>query len=158
MLLNTVNKAKLLPYILFTGLIADASYLSSKYYDFYYRGGFLNSLGCTDDCDTVMMSPYALIFKIPVPFYGLAFYIATLAIYIWWHRTAKQSIMHSPTDISHVYATRALEAALVLGCLAALIFTYILYFQLHAICKFCLAAHGIFVVLSLFYFTKLRAT
>ncbi len=144
MLLNTVNKAKLPPYILFTGLIADAIYLSSKYYDFYYRGGFLNSLGCTDDCDTVMMSPYALIFKIPVPFYGLAFYLGVLLVYIYWHR--RMSLLN----------TRILEVMLALGCLAALTFTYILYFKLHAICKFCLAAHGIFVLLSTYYFLILR--
>lgn len=148
-----MKKLKLLPYILFTGLIADASFLSYKYFNFYYRDGFLNSLGCTDDCDTVMMSPYALLFKIPVPFYGLAFYFLTLVVYVWWQRSSVIARSAARQSISQ----RALEAMLVLGCLAALIFVYILYFKLHAVCKFCLAAHTMFVLLSLLYFTKLRS-
>ncbi len=153
-----MTKLKLLPYILFAGLIADAGYLSSKYYDFYYRGGFLESLGCTSGCDTVMMSPQALILKIPVPFYGLAFYLLTLTAYIYWHRShcepkAKQS---SPSVIAK-QSTVILESLLTLGCAAALVFIYVLYFQIHASCKFCLAAHGMFFILTAIYFLLIKS-
>ncbi len=134
---------KFLAYPLFLGLIADSAYLSDKYYKFYYQGGLLESLGCTNDCDTVMMSPYALIFKIPVPIFGLAFYLLTLGLYIAWQRNGTELLK------------RSLELALLIGSTAALIFIYLMYFELHAVCKFCLAAHAMFLSLTgLYYFVQ----
>gem|GEM_PF-3189386 len=180
-----MNKLKLLPYILFAGLIADASYLSYKYYQFYYQGGFLASLGCTDDCDTVMMSPYAMLFKIPIPFYGLGFYLLVLSIYILCHRqgiatpaTQARDDSGEPVIVRHAVpkhsknkpdglflrsqhectnlSSQILDLLMIAGLIAAAIFIYIMYFKLHAVCKFCLAAHAMFVTLAVLYFSVLR--
>ena len=138
-------RIKFYGYPLFLALLVDAGYLSWKYYDFYYRAGFLNSLGCSDDCDSVMMSPYALLFGFPLPFYGFVFYLLCLALYVGYHVQPSKILFRTLLDLS-----------LILGSLVSFFLIYLLYFQVHALCKFCLGAHLTFFALSILYFSKLR--
>lgn len=122
---------KIISYLLLAIMILNSSYLSYKYFNFYYGGGMLKGFDCTDGCDSVMMSQYSMFFGIPIPVYGLAYFILLAILF-------------------HFKQNKFLIPLLVIGCLAALGFLYILYFVLHMTCKFCLLSH-----ISLFLFMVL---
>lgn len=129
-------------YSLLLLLIVNSSYLSYKYINFYFGGNLLNNLNCTDGCDSVMMSQYAMLFGIPVPVYGLAFFIALTIAFVLFQRGILQHIV--------------IDLAVVTGLLAASVFLYILYFQLHMMCKFCLASHILTALFAVNYFGTIR--
>lgn len=131
------TKLKLIPFLLYSILFADVAYLAKKYYDFYYGGGMLNTVGCAEGCDEVMLSNYALLFKIPIPFWGLAFYVLCFLVYLLQKRFSA---------LSRIYLF-----LLSLGCVAALTFIYIMYFDIEATCKYCLVAHLSFFALTADY-------
>lgn len=102
----------------------------------------LASFDCADDCDSVMMSPFALFYGIPVPFFGLVYFLSLTAVFILVHNKVLHRLV--------------LDFLLLDGVLTALYFLYVLHFRLHMTCKFCLASHlGLFAFVLL-YLTCLR--
>lgn len=128
-----------IPYILFIAMIGNASYLSYKYINFYYLGGFM-SADCGDDCDSVMTSAYGLIFNIPTPVFGVLAFLTLLVLFILAH--LKQSEK----------ARKLFELALIVTCIGAAVFLYILYFKLEMFCKFCMLSHALTYALAIYYF------
>ncbi|MDD9897389.1 MAG: vitamin K epoxide reductase family protein [Candidatus Melainabacteria bacterium] len=131
-------------YSLLLVLIINASYLSYKYVNFYWGGNFLESLECADGCDAVMMSQYALLFGIPVPLWGLAYFLVLAAAFWIFTQDKLQPLI--------------LDALIVIGLIAATVFVLILYLKLQQICKFCLLSHICTLLFALNYFFGIRET
>lgn len=142
------NKPKALSLIpamfLFAALIGNSAYLSYKYSQFYYAGDFSAFINCADDCDSVMMSEYALLFGVPVPFYGLGFFLTLLVTFLLLLYSKNKTIRF------------LFEFMLISGCIAATIFLYILYFKLEMFCKFCTLSHICTGLLTAHYFFFLK--
>lgn len=121
-------------YILLATMIINSSYLSYKYCKFYFGNKLLESFDCADGCDSVMMSSYSLIFGIPVPLYGLVYFLGLTILFIMH---TKKSL---PKKIVSLYLAPGLGFA---GyCL------YVLYFVLQLNCKFCLLSHGCLILFT----------
>jgi uncharacterized membrane protein len=60
----------------------NSSFLSYKYCKFYFGNKLLTNFDCSDGCDSVMMSSYSLIFGLPVPLYGLVYFLGLTLIFI----------------------------------------------------------------------------
>lgn len=150
-------------YILLAIMIVNASYLSYKYINFYYGGDLLASLDCSDDCDSVMMSEYSMVFGIPVPVYGLSYFIA-LALFFFlltnykseaetqWKRLSQAILGADKYELQQ----KVFDLFLILGCIFAIGFLYILYFKLEMICKFCLLSHSALFLFAITYFFLLK--
>lgn len=147
------NSLYFLAYLLLGILILNSSYLSYKYLNFFYGGNMLASLDCADDCDSVMMSPYSMLFGVPVPVYGLVYFIALAAFFILLttykhdHLLGKIAAIFINND-RYRLQQKLFELMLITGCLVASAFLGVLYGVLHMFCKFCLLSH-----ISLFLFT-----
>lgn len=128
---------KILAYLLLLMMVLNSSFLSYKYINFYYGGGMLKAFDCTDGCDSVMMSQYAMFFGIPVPIYGLAYFILITLLF-------------------HFKQNRFLIPILLLGSAGAIGFLYILYFVLHMTCKFCLLSHILLFLFTILVIRSLR--
>ena len=137
-----MRPAHISAYSLLVLLLVNASYLSYKYVNFYWGGNFLENLECTDGCDAVMMSKYALIFGIPVPLYGVAYFLVLAAAFWSFTQGKLQKIM--------------LEALIIIGLAAATVFVFILYTQLQLVCKFCMFSHICTLAFALNYFFGIR--
>lgn len=127
-------------------LIINSAYLSYKYSQFYFYGDFAALINCSDDCDSVMMSEYALLFGIPVPIYGLSFFVALTVLFIGLFFT----------NIAKKLMRFLFDFSLLLGCIAASVFLYVLYFELEMFCKFCTLSHACTGLLTIYYFIFLR--
>lgn len=103
----------------------------------------MQGFDCVEDCDAVMMSAYSMLFGIPVPVYGLAFFIA-LSLMFYFLKYSLVKILF--------------EFSLLVGCLAASGFLFILYFKLHMMCKFCLLSHVCLFLFTGLYFSAIRKT
>lgn len=136
------NPLYILAFTLIAILIANSAYLSYKYSQFYYGGSLLSSFDCADDCDSVMMSQYALIFGVPVPFYGLLYFIT---IAVSFALLVKAKIQRKVFDLF-----------LVSGCAFALYCLYLLKFALQLSCKFCMLSHCCLFAFTALYFIYLR--
>lgn len=137
---DKLNKLKetLIPYLLLVAMIGNSSYLSYKYIQFYYMGGYL-TLDCADDCDAVMTSSYALIAGIPTPTLGLVFFVVLMFSFLFLE-----------------YNKRFFQFLLVVGCLAACTYLYILYEVLEMSCKFCISSHIMLFAFTIYYLKFLR--
>ncbi len=150
-----------LAYLLLGILILNSSYLSYKYLSFFYGGNMLASLDCADDCDSVMMSQYSMLFGIPVPVYGLVYFLA-LAAFFTLLTVYKQD--HPLSKIADLFIShdryrlqqKLFEFMLIAGCLGASAFLYVLYGVLHMVCKFCLLSHISLFLFTLNYFFLLK--
>ena len=154
------NSFYFLAYVLLSVLILNSLYLSYKYVNFYYLGDMVNSFDCTDDCDSVMMSSYSLIFGIPVPIFGLLYFIA-LTLFFVLLTNYKADSDNFVTKISNKIIgsdkfqlqQKLFEFLLLTGCLVALWFLYILYGELKLFCKFCMLSHtGLFLFTFVYFF------
>lgn len=134
-------KVKLLNFLqplLLALMIINSGYLSYKYCKFYFGNTLLESFDCADGCDSVMMSSYALLFGIPVPVYGLAYFIGLSALFFLGLKNSKFQ------KLTSLYLIPGLGFA---GyCL------FVLYFILEMTCKFCLLSHALLLVFALIYF------
>jgi uncharacterized membrane protein len=156
------NSLYFLAYLLLGILVLNSSYLSYKYINFFYGGNMLASLDCADDCDSVMMSPYSMLWGVPVPVYGLAYFLALAAFFIlltaykqehWLAKLAAIFISHDRYRLQQ----KLFELMLILGCLGATAFLFILYGVLHMFCKFCLLSHiGLFLFTINYFFLLKR--
>lgn len=152
-----------LAYVLLAVLIVNSLYLSYKYLSFYYAGGMLSSFDCSDDCDSVMMSEYSMFMGIPVPVYGLFYFLAITVFFsiltnykseanTWMVKLSQRLIL-----ADHYRLQQTLfEFMLIIGCSFALWFLYVLYFKLQMICKFCLISHSGLISFTLIYFFLLK--
>lgn len=140
------NSIYFICYTLLAIMLVNSLYLSYKYMDFYYWGGMMKSFDCVEDCDAVMMSDYSILFGLPVPAYGLAYFIVIAALFFYLHYQAQRHSEQS--EESQGLIKNTFKLFLILGCVFALGFLYILYFKLEMFCKFCLLSHT-----SLFLFT-----
>lgn len=157
------NSFYFLAYVLLAVMIINSLYLSYKYLNFYYGGGVLNSFDCTDDCDSVMMSNYSMFMGIPVPVYGLFYFIAITAFFVLLTNYKAEGdnwlIKFSSILISadkYGFQQKLFELLLLLGTGFALWFLYILYFVLEMVCKFCLLSHSSLILFTLIYFFLLK--
>jgi uncharacterized membrane protein len=160
---NQVNSLYLVSYFLLGVMIINSSYLAYKYLKFHYGAADLTSFDCSDGCDTVMMSNYSMIFGIPVPVYGLLFFILITVLFIiltkfndpsasWLDQLSKLESKSS----SYKVQKQLFELLLIVGCLAAVGFIYLLYFVIEAMCKFCLLSHICLFLFTIIYFVFLR--
>jgi uncharacterized membrane protein len=160
---NQVNAMYLISYFLLSVMIINSTYLSYKYLNYFYGPADLASFDCSDGCDTVMMSNYSMIFGIPVPVYGLLFFILITVLFVtltkfndpsasWLEHLSK---LESSTS-SYKVQKQIFELLLILGCLAAIVFIYLLYFVIGSICKFCLLSHIFLFLFTIIYFVILR--
>jgi uncharacterized membrane protein len=123
-----------LQYFLLLVMIINSSYLSYKYCKFYYGNKLLESFDCADGCDSVMMSSYSLIFGIPVPLYGLFYFLGLTILFT----------LHTKKNLSK----RIVGLYLAPGLGFAIYCLYVLYFVLQLNCKFCLLSHGSLLVFA----------
>lgn len=141
----------IIPYLLLGVLIINSAYLSFKYIDFYYLTNLLDklSLDCGDDCDSVMMSQYALFFGIPTPVFGFVFFMALAATYFLMTTGRDKSRLLPTNKIKNIYS-----AMLIIGCLVALYLIRVLYFELQMFCKFCMLSHLCLFALTAYHFLR----
>ena len=140
-----------LQYLLLLALIANSSFLSYKYMHFYYWGGMFKMLGCKDDCDAVMMSKYAMFWKIPVPVWGLTAFVFVALAFVLVHNQKLLKGSALLTRLAEI-AEHLLPWVLIIGCVLASLFISLLYFKLHMMCKFCMFSHICLFLFTLLYF------
>jgi len=157
------NSFYFLAYVLLAVLILNSLYLSYKYVNFYFLGDMVQSFDCTDDCDSVMMSSYSLLFGIPVPLYGSLYFIALTAFFTLLTNYKSQSdgflVRLSNTILGSdkfQLQQKLFEFMLLTGCLVALWFLYILYGELRLFCKFCMLSHAGLFLFTFVYFFMLK--
>ncbi|MEY3370367.1 MAG: Vitamin epoxide reductase family [Cyanobacteriota bacterium] len=125
----------LIQYALLMIMLLNNSYLSYKYCNFYYGSKLLENFGCSDDCDSVMMSSYALLFGIPLPLYGLMYTLILSFLFIFFkERKISKYLIGFYLAVGLSFASYCL---------------YLLYFVLKLNCKFCLLSHVSLILFSL---------
>lgn len=159
-----VNSFYFLAYTLLSVMILNSIYLSYKYINFYYLGDMIKSFDCTDDCDSVMMSSYSLVFGIPVPVFGLLYFIALTLFFILLSNYKADSNGFITKLANKIIGSDTLqiqqklfELMLLIGCLVALWFLYILYGELGMFCKFCMLSHSCLFLFTFVYFFLLKS-
>lgn len=139
---STSSTLSTFPYNVMTGL-ATAGTLETSY--LAWNKLFNTAVACpTNGCDTVLNSPYAELFGVPLPVYGAATYLAVaLAAYTAQQQAAKGTII--PTWLSGGLAAGVGVLAATSGYLM-----YILHTDLGgASCVWCYASAGLsFALLS----------
>ena len=104
-----------------------------------YKAGMIGTLACgTGECETVQLSRWATFLGLPVAAWGVAFYLAVLAL--------------SLLGVQERFAdSRGFALGLVLvtgwGVLFSLWLTYLELFVIHAICRWCVGSALLTVVL-----------
>lgn len=157
------NSFYFLAYVLLSVLILNSIYLSYKYINFYYLGDMIQSFDCTDDCDSVMMSSYSLIFGIPVPIFGLLYFLALGLFFVLLtnYKSSNDNFISKiankilGADKFHLQQ-KLFEFLLLTGCLVAVWFLYILYGELQMFCKFCMLSHTCLFLFTFVYFFLLK--
>ncbi len=124
-------------YSLLITLIINSAYLSYKYFNFYHSFNLLQSFDCKDDCDAVMMSPYAMFFGVPTPCYGLIYFTTLFVLFMILTKQPRLKLFF--------------EIYLLIGCLSAFGLVYLLYYILHLSCQFCLLSHLTLLLFSILY-------
>ena len=138
----------LLQYLLLLVLLLNSAFLSYKYIKFYYLGDMLKNLTCAQDCDAVMMSSYALMFGIPVPVFGFAYFLLLTICF---------SLLISNFQLVKKNTQKKIFAfLLLLGISFALCFIYILSIKLKLFCKFCMLSHITLFLFSFVYLFSLK--
>jgi len=127
-------------YFLLATMTINSSFLSYKYCKFYFGNKLLTNFDCSDGCDSVMMSSYSLIFGLPVPLYGLVYFLGLTLIFI----------LHQKKSLSKniVFACLAPGLGFAGYCL------YVLYYVLQLNCKFCLLSHSLLFIFAIVFFLK----
>ena len=157
------NSFYFLAYVLLSVLVLNSIYLSYKYINFYYLGNMVKNFDCTDDCDSVMMSSYSLIFGIPVPLFGLLYFIALTLFFVLLtnYKSGKDNMISNFANKiigsdKFQLQQKLFEFLLLTGCLVALWFLYILYGELGMFCKFCMLSHICLFLFTFVYFFMLK--
>jgi uncharacterized membrane protein len=104
-------------------------------YLWLYKIGAIGELKCgTGGCETVQTSRWAVLFGIPVAFYGVVGYALIFAVAL---------LGLQPRFAARPGATRVLAALATGGLLFTLYLTYVELFVIHAICRWCVASAAI---------------
>jgi uncharacterized membrane protein len=103
----------------------DAGYLS--YIKLAHVEAICRGVG---DCEAVNSSVYAQIGGVPIALFGLAAYLAILALLV----------LESRVPILHDYARLAIFGLALTGTLYSAYLTYVELFVIHAICPFCVTS------------------
>lgn len=100
-----------------------------------------------DGCNVVAQSPYSQLFGVPLALYGVAFFALFFGI------AAALFLIARPL------LTRSLFGLSVFGALASVVFVYIQFFLIQALCVYCLLSAAItFALLGLSWKLYKRAT
>jgi uncharacterized membrane protein len=113
-----------------------------------YKLGYVGTLVCAvGSCETVQTSRWATLLGFPVATWGVAFYVAALALSLW-------GLSDAMAD------SRRLSQALVVmtgvGVLFSLWLTYLELFVIHAICQWCVISAVLVTVLFVISVLDLR--
>jgi len=113
-----------------------------------YKLGVIGTLACSvGSCETVQLSKWATLFNLPVAVWGVAFYVAVLAV--------------SLAGLSAALAdSRRLSQLLVamtgFGVLFSLWLTWLELFVIHAICTYCVVSAILVAILFVISLLDLR--
>jgi uncharacterized membrane protein len=111
--------------------------------------GFGGPIKCgTGGCDTVQASPWAVLFGIPVAFYGVAGYLAVLVVTLVALRPA--ALGQSKWDL-------LLVGLATVGVLFTAYLTYLELFVIHAICRWCVGSAVIMTAIWIVALLSLRS-
>ena len=127
------RRLDLIAIVLTVAGIGVAGYLT---YVHYNQGALVCGIG---NCELVQSSKYAKMFGIPIAVFGLARYLALLALLLVRMRRPE----HADT------ATAAVMAILIAGTIYAAYLTYLEIWVIHAVCQWCVASAIITVLLLL---------
>lgn len=120
-----MNKRQVLALLALIGVLL-ATYLT------LYKAGAIAELKCsTGSCEQVQLSKWATFLGLPVAAWGIAFYVALLAVAI----VGLQARWADSRGIS-----LALVALTGWGMLFSLWLTYLELFVIHAICRYCVGS------------------
>lgn len=103
----------------------DAAYLAAEHFT-----GSIPPCSIVQGCETVLTSPYAVIWGIPVALFGALFYLASFLLMILYKETEKEVFL---------YALAIIASA---AFLSSLWFVYVQLFILNAICLYCMTSAG----------------
>lgn len=111
--------------------------------------GFGGPLKCgTGGCDTVQSSPYAVLFGVPVAFYGVVGYLAILVVALVALRPA--ALLESRWNLLLVGLATG-------GVLFTAYLTYLELFVIHAICRWCVGSAVIITAIWIVALVSLRS-
>lgn len=96
--------------------------------------------GASDGCLTVALSSAARLFGVPLPVFGLAFYLLLSAVTAW--------TLLRPGSGSKWRPAQALYPLAVFGAAVSTAYTLYAVFGLHAVCLWCMVSNGIACVLA----------
>lgn len=130
-------------------LLALAGLLVATYL-WLYKIGLIGELKCgTGACEYVQASPYALLFGIPVAFYGVVGYAALLGVSL----AGLQPALRAAPRVQTLLAGLATA-----GFLFTVYLTAIELFVLHAVCRWCVGSAAIITAIWVLSLGELRAT
>ena len=118
--------------IALTGLI-DALYLAISHYRIYTDMTYRSFCAVTKsiNCDTVSQSPYAVMFGMPLPVWGVFGY-GVIIMMIWFGRSSDDDHKHMWPMIFWVSAAFSLHS---------LVLAYISSFMIHSYCLMCILSY-----------------
>jgi len=121
-----------------TALLALVGFFISLYL-WLHKIGMIGQLQCgTGSCEFVQTSPYAMLFGVPVAFYGVVGYALIFAVAL---------VGLQPAHLGRRWPTLVLAGLATGGVLFTLYLTYIELFVLHAVCRWCVASAVIIAVI-----------
>jgi uncharacterized membrane protein len=104
-------------------------------YLWLYKIGVAGELKCgTGGCETVQMSPWAVVVGVPVAFYGVVGYAVLLVVAL---------VGVQPAWLSRRGPTLLLAGLATAGFAFTLWLTYLELFVIHAICRWCVASAAV---------------
>jgi len=119
-------------------------------YLWLYKIGVLGELRCgTGSCEYVQTSPYAVLFGVPVAFFGVVGYATLLGLGL---------VGLQPRFATDRRLARLVAALATLGFLFTLYLTGVELFVLHAICRWCVGSAAIMTAIWILAVSGARAT
>jgi uncharacterized membrane protein len=110
--------------------------------------GFGGPLKCgTGGCETVQASQYAVLFGVPVAFYGVGGYLTILVVAL---------VALRPAALVDLKWNRLLVGLATVGVLFTAYLTYLEFFVIHAFCRWCLGSAVIITAIWLVAVFALR--
>jgi uncharacterized membrane protein len=111
--------------------------------------GFGGPLKCgTGACETVQTSQYAVLFGVPVAFYGVVGYLAILIVAL---------VALRPAALLEPKWNRLLVGLATVGVLFTAYLTYLELFVIHAICRWCVGSAGVITATWIVTLLSLRS-
>lgn len=126
--------------LLGTVLLLSLAGLAISFYlsNLYLFGGVI-PCGTSGGCQTVAESPYAWLLGIPIPMWGAVAYTAIVGVAVWGLAMRRLG----------EWGRLALFGLALAGLLFSGYLTYLEFFVIHAICRWCIASAVIMLLLFL---------